>query len=197
VIDPPVSRSTEPRSGTVSYPGGIRVAYRWAGSGGGDAVFALSEAGGTLTDHGPLAGPDHEALCRAELRVETPAGPWTARLASRIYDEPAGLLWDSPGLLVIAYGFHTYGFDARTGELRWSHRSATPILTVLGSSRLDHVLVSAEIETFAIDAAGEVAWRIAHSDVVAEAALVGGRLVLTSYTGEPQALDPVTGRPAG
>jgi hypothetical protein len=181
----------------VGYPGGIRVSYRWTGSGGGEAVFALSEVGGPLTDHGPLVGADFESLCRAELRVESPGGPWTARLASRIYDEPAGLLWDTPGLLVVAYGFHTYGFDARSGDLRWSHRSATPILTVLGSSRLDHVLVSAEIETFAIDAAGEVAWRIAHSDVVADAALIGGRLVLTSYTGDAQALDAVTGRPAG
>jgi len=45
------------------------------------------------------------------------------------------------------------------------------------------------------DAGGEVAWRIAHSDVVTEAALVGGRLVLTSFAGQLSALDPRTGRP--
>jgi outer membrane protein assembly factor BamB len=187
----------EPAHATVQYPGGIRVTYRWAGSGGGPAVFALTEVGGPLVDHGPLAGADFADLCRAELRVESPAGPWTARLASRISDEPRGLLWDTPGLLVVAYGFHTYGFDARSGDLRWSHRSATPLVALLGSSRLDHVIVQSEIETFAIEATGEVAWRVAHSDVVSEAALVGGHLVLTSFGGQTSALDPRTGRPAG
>ena len=57
-------------------------------------------------------------------------------------------------------------------------------------------LVQAEIETFAIRGDGEVAWRVAHSDVVTEAELVGGRLVLTSFSGEVQALDPATGQPA-
>ena len=84
-----------------------------------------------------------------------------------------------------------------SGELRWSHRSATPVLVVVGSSRLPHVLVQAEIETFALRTDGEVAWRVAHSDVVTEAELVGGRLVLTSFSGEAQALDPLTGRAAG
>lgn len=192
-----MARSPEPRSRTVGYPGGFRGAFRWSGSGEGDAVFALTEAGGPLVDHGPLAGPDYEQLCRAELRVEGPAGAWTVRLASAIYDEPRALLWDSAALLAVAYGFHTYGFEARTGGLRWSHRSATPIVALLGSSRLDHLVVAAEIETFAIDASGDVSWRIAHSDVVAGAALVGGRLVLTSYAGEPQVVDPVTGRSTG
>jgi hypothetical protein len=68
------------------------------------------------------------------------------------------------------------------------------VLVVLGSPRLPHVLVQAEIETFAIEADGTVGWRIAHSDVVTAAALVGGRLVLTSFMGEATAIDPVTGR---
>lgn len=95
----------------------------------------------------------------------------------------------------MTYGFHTFGLDARTGDLRWSHRSATPIVALLGSSRLAHVLVQAEIETFAIEPDGTVAWRVAHSDVVAAAELVGGRLVLTSFDGQVTALDPSTGRP--
>ena len=132
--------------------------------------------------------------CRAEIRVETPAGPWTVRLASTISDDPAGLLWDTEGLLVMKYGFHVYAFEARTGELRWSHRSASPVLVVLGSSRLAHVLVQAEVETFALEPDGEVAWRVAHSDVVTEAELVGGRLVLTSFDGQVRAIDPATGR---
>ena len=65
------------------------------------------------------------------------------------------------------------------------------MLVVLGSSRLPHVLVQAEIETFALEADGEVAWRVAHSDVVTEAELVGGRLVLTSFDGQVRALDPL------
>ena len=181
---------------TVAYPGGLRARWRWAGSGEGAEVFALSEAGGTLEDHGPLVAPDPESRCRAELRIDGPAGAWTARFASTINDEPAAVLWDTPGLLVVKYGFHAYGLDARAGTLRWSHRSATPILAVLASSRLRHVLVQSELETFAIEADGAVAWRIAHSDVVTDAGLVGGRLVLTSYSGQSNVLDPATGRSA-
>jgi hypothetical protein len=135
-----------------------------------------------------------DALCRAEIRVETPTGAWTARLASPIYDEPVGAFRDEPGLLVVAYGFTTYAFEARTGTLRWSHRSGTPIVALLVSSRLPHVLVQTEIETFAIRDDGEVAWRVAHSDVVVGAQLVGGRLALASYGGQTTSLDPLTGR---
>lgn len=188
--------TTEPRHAAVDYPGGIRVRFRWGGSGDGPAVFALSESGGPLTDHGPIVSPTYERMCRAELRVETPAGPWTARLAAALFDDPAALLWDAAGLLVVKYGFTTYGFEARTGELRWTHRSGSPLLVVLGSSRLPHVIVQAEVETFAIGPDGEVAWRVAHSDVVVEAELVGGRLVLTSYGGQLTTLDPRTGRTA-
>ena len=187
----------EPRDATVAYPGGLRARWRWAGSGQGRAVFALSEAGGSLTDHGPVVSDDYEALCRAEVRVDGPGGAWTARFASTIHDEPAGMLWDEHGLFVVKYGFHTYGFDARGGDLRWLHRSATPLIAVVASSRLPHVVVQSEIETFAIEADGTVAWRVAHSDVVTEAELVGGRLVLTSYGGEMRWLDPASGRPAG
>ena len=70
-----------------------------------------------------------------------PAAPWTARFASTIHDEPAAFVWDDHGLFVVKYGFHTYAFDARSGELRWSHRSATPLLAVFGSPRLAHVVV--------------------------------------------------------
>ena len=188
--------SAAPRDATVGYPGGLRARWRWAGSGQGAAVFALSEAGGTLEDLGPLVSPDYEALCRAELRIDGPGGAWTVRFASAIHDEPAGLLWDEPALFVVKYGFHTYGFASRSGELRWSHRSASPLVAVLGSPRLPHLIVQAEIETFAIEADGSVGWRIAHSDVVADAALIGGRLVLTSFTGQATALDPATGRVA-
>lgn len=186
----------EPHNATVTYPGGLRARWRWAGSGQAREVFALSEAGGTLIDLGTYVSPEPDALCRAELRVEGPRGAWTARLASTVFDEPEGLAWDAPGLLVVKYGFHTFGLDAASGELRWEHRSASPVLAVLGSSRLAHVLVQAEIETFAIEADGTVAWRVAHSDVVTDAELVGGRLVLTSFAGQVIALDPASGRPA-
>ena len=60
----------------------------------------------------------------------------------------------------------------------------------------DTNVVQAEIETFAIEPDGTVAWRIAHSDVVTAAELVGGRLVLTGFDGQVRALDPSTGRSA-
>jgi len=160
-------------------------------------VFALSESGGPLTDLGDLAGPDPDERCRAEIRMEGPAGAWTARFASTINDEQTAVLWDTSGQLVVKYGFHSYGLDARSGSLAWSHRSATPILAVFASSRLRHVIVQAELETFAIEADGVVAWRIAHSDVVTAAELIGGRLALTSYSGLVNTLDPATGRSAG
>ncbi|MFL5681420.1 MAG: hypothetical protein ACJ77B_12555, partial [Chloroflexota bacterium] len=68
---------------------------------------------------------------------------------------------------------------------------------LFGSSRLAHVIVQSEIETFAIEPDGTVAWRVAHSDVVTAADLVGAQLVLTSFGGEVIALDPRTGRPSG
>ena len=99
-------------------------------------------------------------------------------------------------MLVVAYGFHSYGLETATGEPRWEHRSATPILALLGSPRLAHVLVQAEIETFAIEPDGSVAWRVAHSEVVTAAELIGGRLVLTGFGGQVTSLDPATGRSA-
>lgn len=187
----------EPRNAAVVYPGALRARWRWGGSGSAREVFSLSEVGGELTDHGPLVSATPDDLCRAELRLEGPTGAWTARFASTISDEPAAVHWDTEGLLVVSFGFHVYGLDSRTGALRFQHRSASPLLAVLGSSRLAHVIAQAEIETFAIEADGTVAWRIAHSDVVTGAELVGGRLVLTSYTGEVVALDPSTGRRSG
>ena len=188
--------TAEPQRSVITYPGGIRVRTIWGSSGQAATVFALSEVGGSTVDLGTMAGPDPDALSRAEMRVETPAGPWTVRLASRVGGDPTGFAWDSAGELVIAYGLIAYAFDARSGELRWAHRSGTPIFAVLGSPRLDNVIVQSEIETFAIAADGDVIWRVAHSDVVTAAELVGGRLVLTGYAGEVSSLDPLTGRAA-
>ena len=190
-------RRADPRDATITYPGGLRARWRWGGSGQGAAVFALTETGGSLTDLGSLVADDADARCRAELRIDGPAGAWAVRLASTLNDQPAAVLWDTAGLLIVKYGFHAYALEARTGELAWSHRSATPILALMASPRLRHVLVQAELETFALEADGDVAWRIAHSDVVTAAELVGGRLVLTSYDGQRNALDPATGRSAG
>jgi hypothetical protein len=189
--------TTEPENATVSYPGGLRARWRWGGSGSGPAVFALSEAGGNLVDLGSRVADDPDALCRAELRLEGPRGAWTARFASLIHDAPRAIHWDTAGLLVVAYGFHTFGLDADTGDVRWEHRSATPLIGLLGSSRLAHLLVQSELETFAIEPDGAVAWRVAHSDVVTAVELVGGRLVLTGFDGQLSAIDPATGRAAG
>jgi len=160
-------------------------------------VFALSEVGGELRDLGPEVASDPDALCRAELRIDGPASAWTTRFASTINDHPSAQLWDTAGQLVVKYGFHAYGLDARTGAPAWIHRSATPLLAIFTSSRLRHVVVQAELETFAIEADGTVAWRIAHTDVVTAANLVGGRLVLTGYGGGANSIDPATGREPG
>ncbi len=194
--DPGVSPrvAPEPRNATIAYPGGLRARWRWGGSGSGVAVFALSEAGGGLIDLGPRVASDPDALCRAELHLEGPRGAWTARFASLIHDEPRALHWDTAGLLVVAYGFHTYGLESDTGDPRWDHRSATPLIALFGSPRLAHVVVQSELETFAIEPDGAVAWRVAHSDVVTAADLLGGRLVLTGFDGQVSAIDPATGR---
>jgi PQQ-like domain len=189
--------SGEPGNAIVTYPGGLRGRWRWGGSGSATEVFALTEAAGPVVDFGEKVGPDPDGLCRSELHVEGPRGTWTARFASLIHDVPAGLHWDAAGLLVVTYGFHTYGLEADSGVDRWIHRSATPLVAVLGSSRLEHVISQAEIETFAIRPDGEVAWRVAHSDVVTAAELIGGRLILTGFDGQVTALDPRTGLTAG
>jgi hypothetical protein len=191
-----VSEAEAHRS-SVRYPGGLSVRFRWAGTGRASDVFGVSETGGPLDDHGLLVSPDPDRLCRAEMRTEGPAGSWTARFASPIFDEPTAFFWDVAGLVVVKYGFRAYGLGARTGELRWSRESGTPILAILGSARIEHVLVQSEIETVALEADGTVAWRLAHSDVVAGAELIGGRLVLTSYGGQVVAFDPRTGRATG
>ncbi len=129
---PPAQRQS------VQYPGGLAARYRWGGTGSAAEVFAITEAGGRLTDHGPLEGAAPDRLCRAELHVEGPLGAWTARFASLIYDEPEGALWDTNGLLLVKYGFRMYALGSRTGELAWSHRSGTPVVAVLCSPSFEH-----------------------------------------------------------
>lgn len=185
---------SEVQRATVAFPGGITARFRWGGSGVSAEMFALSEEGGLVVDHAALAGSGGDRLCRAELRAEGPLGAWTARFASPIFDEPAGLFWDSEALLLIKYGFLVYALARRGGELRWSHRSGTPLVAILGSPRLPHVIVQGEVETLALDPAGEVRWRVAHADVIRSAELLGGQLVLTGYGDSAAALDPMTGR---
>lgn len=196
----PIPRGAgEPQSRSSDFPGGLRARATWGTSGQAAAVFALSEAGATPVDHGTIgagAGGDPDRLCRVELRVETPAGAWAVRLASAIYDEPRAVHWDDGGLFVVGYGFAVYAFAARSGALAWSHQAGTPIVALVSSPRFGHLIVQSEIETWAIRPDGEVRWRLAHSDVVAAAALIGGRLVLTSVAGQVQSIDPTTGQRA-
>ena len=179
----------------VQYPGGISARFRWGGPGQADEVYGISESIGDLHDYVELSRSGVSA-CRAELRVESPTGAWTARLASPVFDEPQGTLVDTANLLLIKYGFGVYAFNARTGELAWSHMSGTPVLSVLASTRLDHVLMQSELETIALRDNGEVAWRAAHSDVITDAQLVAGRLDLTTYSGQHVYLDARTGQQA-
>lgn len=193
----PIPRGAgEPRSRISDFPGGLRVRATWGSSGQASAVFALSESGATLVDHGTLgagAEADPDRLCRMELRVETPNGAWAVRLATAIYDEPRAIHWDDAGLFVVGYGFTVYAFGARTGALAWNHQTGTPVVELIASPRFGHVIVQSEIETWAIRGDGEVRWRLAHSDIVGAAELIGGRLILTSVHGEAQSIDPNTG----
>jgi hypothetical protein len=185
---------SEIQRATIQYPGGLAARYRWGGSASADDVFGLSEQGGELADHGPLVSDEPDRLCRAEMRIEGPLGEWTARFASPIFDEPSALLWDSEALLLVKYGFCAYAIASRTGALSWWYQSGTPLIAVLGSSRLPHVVLQSEVETIALDPDGAVVWRVAHSDVITAVELVGGTLALTSYGGDVSALDPGSGQ---
>ena len=182
---------------SVQYPGGLSARYRWGGTGRADEVFGVSEGGGTLFDFG-VEGPAVATAtsCRAELRMEGPAGAWTARFAAPFFDEPSGVLWDTHGLLLVKYGFVLYALNGRSGEVAWTYVSGTPTLAILASTRLDHVLLQTELETIALASDGEVIWRAAHSDVITGAQLIAGRLDLTSYSGAHLYLDAKTGQSA-
>lgn len=181
---------------SVQYPGGLAARFRWSGSGRAAEVFGVSESAGTLNDYGSMAGPESDAMSRAELRVEGPGGSWTARFGSVVFDEPQGVLWDTAGLLLVKYGFHLFALRSRSGELAWTYGSGTPTLAILASSRLEHVLLQTELDTIALRENGEVAWRAAHSDVITEAQLIAGRLDLTTYSGQHVYLDARTGQAA-
>ncbi len=58
------------------------------------------------------------------------------------------------------------------------------------------MLVQGEIATHALRPDGSVAWRVPHSDVIVEAELLGGKLVLTGYGGTYLGLDALTGAEA-
>ena len=81
------------------------------------------------------ASPRTRSRCVAPSCASRARGARGPRASPRrISDEPRAVHWDTDGLLVVAYGFHTFGLDAPTGEARWDHRSATPIVALLGSS---------------------------------------------------------------
>jgi hypothetical protein len=181
---------------SVQYPGGFAARYRWGGTAQAAEVFGISESDGSLFDYGTLVDPNADVRCRAELRVEGPTARWTARFASPLYDHPEAVLVDTAGLLIVRYGFRAYALEARTGELAWSYASGTPTVAILGSARLDHVILQTEIETIALRSDGTVAWRAAHSDVVVEARLIAGRIDLTTYSGQHVYLDAATGEAA-
>ena len=177
--------TAEPHNATITYPGGLRARWRWAGSGQGPRSSPCRRPADRWSTSGTRVAADPEPLCRAELRLEGPRGAWTARFASAIYDEPRGPLL---GRRRACWSWlrvpHVRPGRRAAGDATWDHRSATPIVALFGSSRLAHVVVQSELETFAIEPDGTVAWRVAHSDVVTAAELVGGRLVLTGFDGQ-------------
>ena len=65
--------TAEPHNATITYPGGLRARWRWAGSGQGPAVFALSEAGGSLVDLGARVSADPDAAVPGRTSARRPA----------------------------------------------------------------------------------------------------------------------------
>jgi outer membrane protein assembly factor BamB len=106
------------------------------------------------------------------------------------------VLWDTNGLLLVRYGFRLYALGSRTGELAWSYRSQTPLVAAVCSPALAHCVIQSELDTMALDGEGKEVWRATHNDVVTDARLVGGKLVLASYGGTHLVLDPETGHSA-
>jgi hypothetical protein len=186
----------EPHNATVTYPGGLRARWRWAGSGQGGGGLRVDRGRGLAARLGTRVSTDPDALCRAEIRLEGPRGRVDRTLRIDDLRRAGRARLGYRRLLVVKYGFHTFGLDAAAGRASLGAPSAVAGDRPLGSSRLPHVLVQTEIETFAIEADGTVAWRVAHSDVVTAAELVGGRLVLTSFDGLVVALDPELGATA-
>ena len=191
--------SDEPRQAVVSYPGGLRVRYRWAGSGQGAAVFALTRGRRPAPRLRRSHGPDLERLCRAELRGRrarpAPGPPGSRRRSST---SRAGLPGTSPGCSSSSTGSSAYGLAARTGELRWLHRSrlaagGRPRLVAPrprpGPGRDRDVRPRGERRRSAGASPTPTSWPRPSSSAAA--------CVLTSYGGLVRALDPATGIAAG
>ena len=201
----PCRRLTPPDAWPGASPATRRSPIRAACARAGDGAAAARRPrsspcprrAASSIDLGPTVAADPDALCRAELRLEGPRGAWTARFASLIHDEPRALHWDSAGLLVVAYGFHT--LRPRDGDRR---RRAGSIARRRRSSPCSVRRVSPTSSSrprsrrSPSSPTGSVAWRVAHSEVVTAADLLGGRLVLTGFDGQVTSLDPATGRSA-
>ena len=106
-------------------------------------------------------------------------------------------IWDSAGLLVVSYGFHTFGLRGRhrRGRLGASlgdaDRRAARITTARPRRRPGR---ARDLRHRGRRDRSPGASRIPTWSSGAE--LVGGRLVLTGYAGQLNALDPATGRSA-
>ena len=126
-------------------------------------ITAMSEVGGTLTDHGSLVSADPDRLCRAELRVEGPLGALdgAVRVGHQRRTRPA-CCGTPRGCCSCATASGSTPSRAAPATCAGAATAARPWSRSLGSSRLDHVIVQSEIETVALDGAGSVVWRLAH-----------------------------------
>ena len=196
-IAPPPDRAiVRPSRGnsTIAYPGGLRARWRWGGSGSGPQVFALSEVGGDAGRPRARASPPTPSPVPRRAAPRGPARRLDGAVRLAHLTTSRGRCTGTPRACSSSpTGSTPSASRSRSGDARWDHRSATPIIALLGSPRLAHVVVQAELETFAIEPDGTVAWRVAHSDVVTAAELVGGRLVLTSFGGQVQRARPGDG----
>ena len=76
-----------------------------------------------------------------------------------------------------------------------THRSATPLIAAFGAPRLDHVVIQAELETFAVDAMGRITAKqsgplLNDADIEKQ---IGESLAYNRITGNSYAAPHITG----
>jgi prolyl-tRNA editing enzyme YbaK/EbsC (Cys-tRNA(Pro) deacylase) len=151
------------------YPGGL-AAFIGGQAAEGGCRLRPERSRGSLADHGSLPRGAERARCRAEL-VGGRSAPGPSGLADRPATGPA---LGRTGPLVVA------GFMAtRSSGGRASCAGATPRHAQrrrLGSSRLDTLVRARSGRRHRSDAS--VAWRAAHDEVVIEAEMVGGPVIV-------------------
>ena len=124
--------SDEPRNATVTYPGGLRARWRWGGSGPAPAVFALTEAGGSLIDLGPRSRPIPMPCAGRSSGSRDRAAPGRSGSRRSSTTTRVRCTGTAPGSWSSPTGSTPTASRPRPASARWDHRSASPIVALLG-----------------------------------------------------------------